>query len=196
MESLLGMVPRVMTLIDQAEAVLGLGPRLVSLLDRSEAQLGRIAPILDSVEVLTTAAATEVTQVESVISRAQAAVGDTNQVLAQARLLVDRVSALLDRLEPALTKLQPTLEVIADTTDPTEVAALVAMVDHLPGLTRRLEEDVVPVMGTLATVAPDLRDLLAVSSELNEIIGKLPGFGRIKRRVEEEQEEEEEEDAS
>ena len=44
-----------------------------------------------------------------------------------------------------------------------------------------------PVMTTLGTVAPDLHDLLDVSRELNEMLGKLPGLGRIKRRVEEEQ---------
>ena len=52
----------------------------------------------------------------------------------------------------------------------------------------RVERDVLPVMTTLGTVAPDLHDLLDVSRELNEMLGKLPGLGRIKRRVEEEQE--------
>jgi hypothetical protein len=160
---------------DQVETLLGLVPRLAALVDRAEEQLGRIGPILDRVEVVTSAAAAEVVRVNEVASLAQSE--------------ADRLALLLDGMQPPLTRLQPTLEVLADTTDPQEVAALVAMVDHLPELTRRLEDDVLPVMGTLATVAPDLHDLLAVSSELNEIIGKVPGFGRIKRRVEEEQDE-------
>ena len=61
------------------------------------------------------------------------------------------------------------------------------LIDHLPDLTERFERDVLPVMTTLGTVAPDLHDLLDVSRELNEMLGKLPGLGRIKRRVEEEQ---------
>lgn len=189
-ESLVGVVPRVVALLDQAEALLSLGPRLVTMADRAEVLVSRIAAILDSVDVVTAAAAVEVAQVEGVVGQAQTAADATHVVVAQARVLVGRLTLLLDRMEPSLTKLQPTLEVLADTTDPTEVAALVAMVDRLPELTRRLENDVLPIMGTFGTVAPDLHDLLAVSSELNEIIGKVPGFGRIKRRVEEAQEEE------
>jgi hypothetical protein len=34
-------------------------------------------------------------------------------------------------------------------------------------------------------VAPDLHELLNVSRELNEILGKIPGIGRLKKRVEE-----------
>lgn len=188
-ESLLGLVPRVLVLVDQTEALLGLGPRLFSFLDRAEAQLDRISPILDRVEMVAAAAAAEVSAIDVIVGQAQATIAATSAVVTQARTLVDRITPLLDRMEPSLTKLQPTLEVLANTTDPDEVAALVAMIDHLPELTRRLENDVLPVMGSLASVAPDLHDLLAVSSELNEIIGKLPGFGRIKRRVEEEQEE-------
>jgi hypothetical protein len=37
-------------------------------------------------------------------------------------------------------------------------------------------------------VAPDLHDLLDVSRELNEMLAKLPGVGRVKRRINEQQE--------
>lgn len=189
-EQIASVVPRVMSLLDQAEALMALGPRLVALLDGAEAEVSHVSRTVDSVDVVTAAAAGEVLQVGSVVRQAQVTADQTDLVVTQAQALVDRLRPLLDRLEPPLTKLQPTLEVLADTTDPEEVAALVRMVDHLPELTRRLEHDVLPMMGTLSTVAPDLHDLLAVSSELNEIIGKLPGFGRIKRRVEDEQEQE------
>ena len=100
---------------------------------------------------------------------------------------MDRLVALLDALEPPLTKLQPTLERLAETTHPDEVDALVTLVDHLPTLVISFEKELLPVLETLGTVAPDLHDLLDVSRELNEMLGKLPGIGRIKRRVEEEQ---------
>ena len=112
-------------------------------------------------------------------------------VVGTAEALLARVVPLLDALEPPLTRLRPTLEKLADTTDPDEVAALVRLVDHLPELTERIERDVLPVMTTLGTVSPDLHDLLDASRELNEMLGKLPGLGRIKRRVEEEQAEQE-----
>ena len=44
------------------------------------------------------------------------------------------------------------------------------------------------MLTTLGSVAPDLHELLNVSRELNEILGKIPGVGRLKRRVEEEEE--------
>ena len=53
---------------------------------------------------------------------------------------------------------------------------------HRPGV-EQAERDLLPVMRTLGTVAPDLHDLLDVSRELNGMLAKLPGMGRIKRRV-------------
>jgi hypothetical protein len=160
----------------QLETLLGVVPRIVALLDDAEAQLRRIGPILDRVEAVTVAAAAEVVRVSAVADVAE--------------VQVERVRLLMDRFEPSLTRLQPTLETLADTTSPDEVTALVRLVDQLPELTERLETDVLPVLGTLGSVAPDLRHLLAASRELNEIIGKVPGFGRLKRRVEEENDEE------
>jgi hypothetical protein len=62
------------------------------------------------------------------------------------------------------------------------------LIDHLPTVTLQVERDVLPVMASLGSVAPDLHELLDVSRELNEILGKIPGIGRLKRRVEEEDE--------
>jgi hypothetical protein len=194
-EALLRLAPRVAGLLDQAEALLALGPRLVVLLGRAELQLARMAKLVDDVGAVTAAAAREVAEVRSVIGEVQSTVSRADVVVARTQPLVERLTPMLDGLEPPLTRLQPVLGVLADTTDAREVAALVAMVDHLPELTRRLETDVLPVMSTLGSVAPDLHDLLAVSGELNEIIGKVPGFGRIKRRVEEEQDEQANEQA-
>ncbi|MGH3336110.1 MAG: hypothetical protein ACRDOZ_09855, partial [Nocardioides sp.] len=78
-------------------------------------------------------------------------------------------------------------ERLAETTDPREVDAMVALVDQLPLLASKLETDVIPVLHTLTSVAPDLHDLLDVSRELNEMLAKLPGMGRLKKRVDEEQ---------
>ena len=61
------------------------------------------------------------------------------------------------------------------------------LVDHLPVLVDRLERDILPILGTLTSVAPDLHDLLDVSRELNGMLAKIPGMGRIKQRVDEQQ---------
>ena len=64
---------------------------------------------------------------------------------------------------------------------------MVKLIDSLPSIADKLDADILPVLDTLATVAPDLRDLLDVSKQLNELIGSVPGLGRVKRKIEEDQ---------
>ncbi|WP_107771859.1 hypothetical protein [Nocardioides sediminis] len=191
-EALLGAVPRVLTLLDQAEVLLVRASAAIdqveavtrdaaavvvhsnAVVDRAEALVGRSGGAVDGAEAL-------VGRTDGVVDRAEVLVGDTDG-------LVRRLATLLELVEGPMTTLEPTLRTLADTTHPEEVAALVQLIDHLPELTTRVETDVLPVLSTLGTVAPDLHDLLDVSRELNEMLGKLPGLGRIKRRVEEEQE--------
>ena len=158
---------------DQLDALFGAVPRVLELLPQAEELLVRASAAIDRVVAVTDEAGVVVTRTSGVVDRAAAQVA--------------RLTPLLDGLEPPLTKLQPTLEVLADTTHPDEVAALIRLVDHLPELTTRMEEDVMPVMATLGSVAPDIHDLLAVSRELNDMLAKLPGVGRIKRRIDEQQ---------
>lgn len=149
--------------------LLALGPRLVALLEGAEALVARTDRLLDRIEAVTAGAGAVVERVDGVVD--------------QVDPLVLRLAALLDSLEPSLATLQPTLVTLADTTDPDEVAALVRMIDHLPELALRVETELLPVMTTLGSVAPDLHDLLAVSRELNDMLAKIPGIGRIKRRI-------------
>ena len=184
---------------EQVEALLGAVPRALALLDRAEALIERASATVDRVGEVVDAATTEVARVGAVVDAATDEVTRVGTVVAAAATEIDRVTtvvdvatvqadragSLLDALEPPLTKLQPTLQTLADTTHPDEVAALVRLVDHLPALTDQVERDVLPVLTTLGSVAPDLHDLLNVSRELNEILGKIPGVGRLKKRVEE-----------
>ena len=179
---------------DQVDQLLGAVPRVLALLDQAEVLLVRASAAVDAVEAVTREAEAVVVHTDAVVDRADALVVRVDAVVDGADKVADHADAvvarsvvLLDALEPPLTTLQPTLQTLADTTHPEEVAALVQLIDHLPDLTERIERDVLPVMTTLGTVAPDLHDLLDVSRELNEMLGKLPGLGRIKRRVEEEQ---------
>lgn len=146
----------------------GLLPRAVGLLHGAER-------LLDDVEAL--------------LRRIERTRADADDVIASVATTSARAEVLLDRFEPPLTTLLPVLDRLAETTEPHEVDALVALVDHLPVLSQRVETDVLPVLTTLSSVAPDLHDLLDVSRELNEMLAKLPGMGRIKKRVDRQQEE-------
>lgn len=156
-------------------------PRVLQLLDEAESVLVRVGALVGEIEGTRRSADEVVRRTDAVVARAET-------TLVESATLADRLRTLLDATGPSLTKLQPTLERLAATVDPHEVDALVTLVDHMPTLAVKLESDIMPVLDSLSTVAPDLHDLLEVSQELNEMLGKLPGMGRIKRRVDEEQE--------
>ena len=212
-EALLGAVPRMLALLDQAEELVARASTIVdrvevvadaataevarvgTVVDAATAEVARVGTVVDAataevakVGAVVDAATGEVTRVGTVVGAAAAEIDRVETVVGGAAAQADRAAALLDVLEPPLTTLQPTLQTLADTTHPEEVAALVTLVDHLPAVTEQFERDILPVLATLGSVAPDLHDLLDVSRELNEILGKIPGMGRIKRRVEEEEE--------
>lgn len=140
-----------------------------------------IALVPKAVELMTGAS--------DLLRRAGAVIDRTEALLAGAERTSARAAALVDSLEPSLTTLQPILQTLADTTSPDEVQAVVKAVDLLPELVERLATDIMPILNTMDTVSPDLRDLLLVSKELNEILGAIPGLGRAKRKFEEEQDE-------
>lgn len=165
------------------DQLLGAVPRLLKLLAEAEALLERTNLLIIRIESTREAADVVVSRTDAVVTRAE-------RVVAKSDPLTTRLGRLLDSTEPSLVKLQPTLDRLAETTDPREVDALVALVDRLPVLAEKMETDVIPIMDSLSTVSPDLHDLLAVSRELNEMLANLPGLGRIKKRIDEEQGEE------
>lgn len=180
---------------DAVEQLLGAVPRLVSLLDDAERLVTRAGRLVDDIDATRVAADAVVARTDETVARADATLGSTGPVVRRSEELLavleplnERLVTLLDALEPSLTRLQPVLERLAETTSPHEVDALVELIDHLPALARRMEVDIIPVLDSLSSVAPDLHDLLDVSRELNEMLAKIPGMGRVKDRVEKQQE--------
>jgi len=164
-------------------------------LEQAIALVPRLALVLDRVEALTDRADAVVAAVDETRRRADTVVSRTDQVVGRAEQLIRRAEAsseqvneLLARLDPSLQKLAPILQRIADTTDPREVQAVVQLIDVLPHLVRSLDTEILPILSTLGTVAPDVRDLLCTMRDFNEILGSVPGLGRIKKRAEERQE--------
>jgi hypothetical protein len=160
--------------------VLTVAERTGELVEWLIGALPRVMRLLDAAERI-------VADVEGLVSRMEETRAGADALVASAAVAEARLVELMDRLEPSLTALQPTLARLAETTDPREVDALVSIVDRLPALAEQIERDVVPVMRTLSTVSPDLHDLLDTSRELNEMLARLPGMGRIKRRVDAQQ---------
>ena len=173
---------------DAVEQLLGAVPRLVSLLDDAERLVTRARRLVDDIDATRTSADEVVARTDETVTRADGVVGRSDALLSLLEPLNARLGTLLDSLEPPLTRLQPVLERLAETTAAHEVDAMVELIDHLPSLAHKMEVDIVPVLDSLSTVAPDLHDLLDVSRELNEMLAKIPGMGRVKDKVDKQQE--------
>ncbi|MEJ7634030.1 hypothetical protein [Aeromicrobium sp.] len=199
-----------------AEQVVLLLPRAIALLDSAEALLARVNALVDRIDTTRQSADRSIQRIDTTIDRADDAItridvtGNNadeaieriDNTITHADGLVVRGAGLIGSIEPtvergekmfatfapALDRLQPVVDRISRTIDPDEVEAVVRLTDHLPDLVHRLETDLLPMMDTLRNVGPDVHDLLDITRELNAMLGKVPGMGRVKKRVDEQQE--------
>jgi len=162
------------------EQLLAAVPKMLGLLDDAGRLLLRANTLIDDIDRTRASADLVVARTDGVVDRADVLLGSVDP-------LTDRLRELLDNLEPSLTKLQPTLERLAETTAPHEVDALVKLIDQLPRLADKLETDIMPILDTMNSVAPDLRDLLEVSKELNSMLAQVPGLSRMKAKIDKRQ---------
>jgi ABC-type transporter Mla subunit MlaD len=181
----LALIGRGPALVEQAFALI---PRASALLESAETLLVRADGLVDRIETTRLAADDLVERTDGTLTEANALVVRAAGTIGSIEPTIERAQALLDSFGPSLERLQPTLDRLAETTHPDEVDALVKLIDQLPDLVERLESDVLPMLETLRTVGPDVHDLLDITRELNQMLGKLPGMGRVKRRVEEQKE--------
>jgi ABC-type transporter Mla subunit MlaD len=163
------------------ERVLALAPRAVALLDQAEALMVRVDALVDSIEATNR-------QARAVVGNAQKTVSAADRAVGQATALIDQLSPLVTASEPALTRLIPVLTQVADSVTPQDAAAIAQLVNDLPEIVSKLNRDILPVLDTLGTVAPDLREVLDVSKDVSEMLGAVPGLGRVKRRIEDDHE--------
>lgn len=168
-------------------ALIGVAGKGVDSIERAISLVPRLAVIVSEVESTLTRVQTVVTAIELMQQRAEAVVERAEATVEEAAALAEQLTPLLQDSLPTLQQLQPILRRITETTSPDEVGAAVTMIDLMPEVVSKFKDDIVPVLDTMGTVAPDVRDLLDVSRELNEMLSSVPGFGRVKRRVEEEQ---------
>lgn len=177
------MLARVEETRSSADGLLRRTQRAVAGIDETRASaqtvLARTDAVVDRTDAVVDRAAGTLAGTDKVVGGAEGAVTDAGAMVA-------RTGGLLDLLEPSLLKLQPVLARLAETTHPDEVDALVTLIDRMPLVTTQFEREVMPIMRTLGTVAPDVRDLLDVMAGMNEMLGSVPGLGRVKKRLDEE----------
>jgi archaellum component FlaC len=118
------------------------------------------------------------------------AVGGTasraDSLVGRADGMVGTVEPLLDDYERALTGLAPSVRRLAETLDPSEVEALITLIDRLPRLVTHLDEDILPVLETLGSVGTDVHDLVDTVQDMRQIVKGFPGSRLFRRRGAEE----------
>jgi hypothetical protein len=121
-----------------------------------------------------------------VVARADDVAGRAAGVVTGAGETERSAAELVSAYEPVLIELRPVLTRLAETVDPHEVEAMVALVDRLPALLDSVDTDVLPLLGRLNEMAPDLHALLEAVDDLRTAVAGLPGIGRLMRRGDDE----------
>ncbi|MDQ4039390.1 MAG: ribulose 1,5-bisphosphate carboxylase large subunit [Actinomycetota bacterium] len=161
-------------------------PRLLALLDQAETLIGRVGQVVDKIEATIDRADILIGGVTSTYQAAQ-------QVVTSVEETAVRANSLLGLYEDPLRTMAPKVSELAASIEPTEVHAMVQLVDRLPMLLKHLDEDVVPILTTLDRVAPDLHQLLEIAQDLQVALGGVPGMGWLRKRAEKEEDEAEQE---
>ncbi len=192
---------RVMGLLGQAELLAG---RITMIAENAEALVRRIGMIAAEAEetvretkMVVAAAALTVREAGVVAGTAARVVQEAESVATGAATVVVAAGAtaaeaqgLLDGYSETLRKAAPMAARFVDELSPEEIAAAIKMVDALPELREHLVRDVMPLLGKLDQVGPDLHSLLEVTQDLHLAIAGLPGLKMLRRRGEEKIEEE------
>jgi hypothetical protein len=190
------LVSRITVLAERAEGLIDRVDRVIDDVDATvgEAKLVLAAAALTVREAttITTAAAGLVERAGRTADGAATIVTDATTITDAASVVVRQIGAtsteakeLLDGYAPTLQKASPLAARFVDELSPEEVTAAIRMVDELPKLRDHLANDVMPLLGKLDQVGPDIHSLLEVTNDLHLAILGLPGLKMLRRRGEE-----------
>jgi hypothetical protein len=120
---------------------------------------------------------------EAVVAGAQELVRRIDQVITDAQDAVAQAQRVTTAAEAQVVASRPLIEFVEEFSAH-EVQAAIKLVDELPRLARHLNEDVLPILGTLERVGPDIHELLDVAKDVRQAILGIPGFEYLRRRGE------------
>ena len=153
--------------------------------DEAGAVAARAALLVDGAAATADGAAAAVTGAHGVVTDAGRITAAAAGVVEQASATSAQARELLDGYAPALRQAAPLAARFVEELTPEEVTAAIRMIDELPRLRQHLTEDVMPLLGKLDQVGPDLHSLLEVTNDLHLAIIGLPGLKMLRRRGEE-----------
>lgn len=185
-----GSAARVRALLDELERI----PATVdALLGQVDAVLTEVRPLPSQVDAVLAA-------VRPIPGQVQQVLHDAGGVVADARVLPQRVTAVLDDVEVAVTGVQPTLAVLQQAQalltamsalDPALADDVTRLLRTLPPIMERVDEQVLPAVAALEGLVPVVAKLSVTVDnldhqvvEVGSLLGGIPGAGRLLKRGE------------
>jgi hypothetical protein len=144
----------------------------------------RAAGIVEGASAAMEGATAAVAGASAIVTDAAAITDAASGVLREAGATSAEVRELLDAYAPTLRQAAPLAARFVQELTPEEVTAAIRMIDELPRLREHLTDDVMPLLGKLDQVGPDLHSLLEVTNDLYLAIIGLPGLKLLRRRGE------------
>ena len=155
-------VARVRTTVDTADDLVldagGLIERVVPLVDVADSTFAQVRPVVEALLV------------------------DADLDAETARVVATRMTEVLAWADKTIRLLEPIADDVLESVDPDEIKAVIQFIDHLPALGDTLENDVMPVLASLDTVAPEVHQILEVAQQCLEAVAGIPGFQLLRRR--------------
>ncbi len=193
---------RIATLLGAVELLLARITQLVDaaarIVDEAAATVDRVALVVDGAEttvdrvaLVVDGAATTVNRASHVVDGAEATVSEADLVALRAGSVVTdagtasaQAQELLDAYRETALRLAPKADQLVQSISADEVRALIKLIDVLPEFVDAMQTDIMPILGTLDRVAPDLDGLLNVARDVREAVVGIPGFKFLRKRGE------------
>lgn len=167
--------------LDTTVSLLALPGRVVGLVTAAEQTLAAVNEAVARTEAHIAATDRILGEVDGIVQAASQAVTTATVTIEQVDNLTARAAPLLASYAEPLQRLEPTVRRMADTTDPEEVDALVTLIDRLPRLASAMDVDVIPLLGRIEQIGPDLNELLDNVTDLNRMANRMPKVFRRRR---------------
>ncbi|WP_241726813.1 methyl-accepting chemotaxis protein [Dietzia sp. SLG310A2-38A2] len=183
-------VTRVGSTVDSADGIVG---RVGSTVDSADGIVARIGATVDVADDLVIEAGGLIGRVEPLLDFADSALAPVKPVVEAllvdaelspetARKVAIRLTEVLVWTDKTIALLEPIADEILESVSSEEIKAVVQFIDHLPALGDSLENDVMPVLASLDTVAPEVHQILEVAQQCLEAVQGIPGFQLLRRR--------------
>jgi hypothetical protein len=177
--------------VDTATLVIVLPIRIANLLSAVELLLTRISQVVDAAAQIVGDAANTVDRVsyvvdgaETTVHRVDAVTDRAGGIVSSAGITSAQAQQLLDAYRPIALQLRPMVAQLVGSLSEDELRSAIKLIDVLPAFVEAMQRDIMPILGTLDRVGPDVDALLNVFRDVREGLVGIPGFKFFRKRGE------------